>query len=57
MNEKCFTSEEINEKTNLIFIEYLKHYKAGRMSFAEYTLVENVIIKVQGVFSENGDDE
>lgn len=53
---KQFTLEEINEKTNLVFLNYVAHYKADKMSFAEYTLVENLILKIQGAFSEDDGD-
>ena len=53
MSEKSFTISEINERTNLLFMDYFEHYKADKMSFAEYTLIENVIIKIQGLFSED----
>lgn len=53
MSEKSFTMSEINERTNLLFMDYVNLYKADKMSFAEYTLIENVIIKIQGLFSED----
>ena len=41
------TLKEINEVSNKIFLSYMEHYKAGKMSFAEYCIVESVIMKIQ----------
>lgn len=49
----AYTQEKINEVTNLIYTNYYNHFKNGRMSFADITLVENVIIKVQNGFDDN----
>lgn len=49
----AYTQEKINEITNLIYASYYNHFKNGRMSFADITLVENVIIKVQNGFDDN----
>ena len=56
MTEKRFTETEINTKTNELMITYAKHYRDGKMSFAEFTLIENVIMKVQLLFHNAGDD-
>lgn len=48
-----YTQEKINEVTNLIYANYFSYFKNGRMSFADITLVENVIIKVQNGFDDN----
>lgn len=56
MTEKTYTSAEINERTNQLIKVYSNHYRDGKMSFAEWTLIENVIMKVQLAFHEvNGD--
>ena len=57
MTEKRFSSEEINDKTNELVELYFKHYRDGKMSFAEFTLVENVIMRVQLLFYDKGDVE
>jgi len=57
MTEKRFTETEINSKTNELMMAYLKHYTDGKMSFAEYTLIENVIMRVQLLFHDIGDVE
>lgn len=57
MTEKRFSREEINDKTNELAELYFKHYHDGRMSFAEFTLVENVIMRVQFLFYDKGDVE
>ena len=57
MTEKRFTETEINTKTNELMIAYAKHYNDGKMSFAEFTLIENVIMRVQLLFHDSGDVE
>ena len=57
MTEKTYTSTEINSKTNDLMIAYAKHYSDGKMSFAEFTLIENVIMRVQLLFHDGGDKE
>lgn len=52
MTEKQFTIEEIYTTTNKLFINYAKLFKNGQISFAEYTLVENMIMKIQAGFEE-----
>lgn len=56
MTEKTFSETEINSKTNELMMAYAKHYSDGKMSFAEFTLIENVIMRVQLLF-HNGDVE
>lgn len=56
MTEKRFTETEINTKTNELMIAYAKHYSDGKMSFAEFTLIENVIMRVQLLFHDTGDE-
>lgn len=57
MTEKRFTETEINTKTNELMLRYAKHYRDGKMSFAELTLIENVIMRVQLLFHDSGDVE
>ena len=45
-----YTQEEINDITNLIYAEYYNYFKDGKMSFADMTLVENVIMKILSGF-------
>ena len=47
MTEKTFTQEQINELTNKVLLVYNQAFQNDKMSFMEYTLVENVIIKIQ----------
>ena len=52
MSEKTYTSEEINEKTNKYFLQYVDIFKADKMSFVEFTLIKSVITDLQVLFSE-----
>lgn len=47
MTEKTFTQEQINELTNKVLLVYNQAFQNDKMSFMEYILVENVIIKIQ----------
>ena len=55
MTEKRFTETEINTKTNELMMAYAKHYSEGKMSFAEFTLIETVIMRVQLLFHDMGE--
>lgn len=52
MTEKQFTMEEIYTTTNELVFSYGRLFKNGQISFAEYTLVENIIMKIQAGFEE-----
>ena len=54
---KQFTLGEINEKTNLLFLNYVELYQADKMSFSEYTIVENLILKIQAEFNDGDVDD
>ena len=43
MTEKQFTIEEMYQKTNPILLQYATLFKNEQISFAEYTLIENII--------------
>ena len=57
MNGKRFTLEEINEITNKLFVNYIELFKNKQISFHEYTIIENMFIKLQHAFEEKGDVE
>lgn len=46
MTGKIFTKEQLDEITDRILKNYLQALSNGKMSMLEYTLVENVIIKI-----------
>ena len=52
MTEKQFTIEEMYQKTNPILLQYATLFKNEQISFAEYTLIENIILKIQATFDE-----
>ena len=47
MTEKTFTQGQINELTNKLLLASNKAFQNDKISFMEYTLIENVIIKIQ----------
>lgn len=56
MSDKRFTLEEIYEITNEIYIAYSKLFKNNQISFHEYTIIENTIMRIQTAFEQKGDD-
>lgn len=56
MTEKQFTIEEMYLKTNSLLLSYAELFQKGKISFAEYTLIENIIFKIQATFDEKDGD-
>ena len=52
MTEKQFTIEEMYIHTNTLLIDYGTLFKNNKMSFAEFTLIKNVIMEIQAKFEE-----
>lgn len=52
MSEKTYTSKEINKKMNEYFLTYFDIFNADKMSFAEFTLIKQVITELQVLFDE-----
>lgn len=52
MTEKQFTIEEMYIHTNTLLCDYGTLFKNNRMSFAEFTLIKNVIMEIQAKFEE-----
>ena len=57
MNEKRFTLEEIYEITNEFYITYSELFKNKQISFHEYTIIENTLMRIQTAFEQKGDLE
>lgn len=55
MTEKTYTVSEINELTNKLWLQYVEHYRADKMSFNEYVIIENIIMKIQYLFENGGE--
>lgn len=53
MTEKTYTVSQLNEMTNKLWLQYIDLFKEDKMSFNEYILIENIIMKLQYLF-ENG---
>lgn len=50
MTEKKYTISELNEMTNKLWLQYVTLFREDKMSFQEYILIENMIMKVQHLF-------
>lgn len=57
MTEKVFTMEEIYEITNKLYISYSKLFANQQISFHEYTIIENMIMRTQRAFEEEVEKE
>lgn len=55
MTEKTYTLSELNELTNKLWLQYVEIYREDRMSFKEYTLIENIFMKIQFLFENGGE--
>lgn len=57
MTEKIFTMEEIYEITNKFYIGYTKLFANQQISFHEYTIIENTIMRLQQAFKDEIEKE
>lgn len=57
MTEKRFTVEEIYELTNKVYIIYTKLFANQQISFHEYTIIENTIMRIQQAFKDKEEEE
>lgn len=52
MTEKTYTVSELNELTNKLWAQYANMFRQDKMSFNDYILIENIIMKMQFLFEE-----
>lgn len=52
MTEITFTEKEISEILNDVFKSYLQHYQANKMSFCEFVIIDNLLMKLQMEFKQ-----
>ena len=52
MTEKMFTEREISDVMEEVIREYIQHFVDGRMTFSEFAIIENLVIKIQNGFKE-----
>ena len=57
MTEKRFTIEEIYELTNNVYLIYTKLFANQQISFHEYTIIENTIMRIQQAFKDKSEEE
>lgn len=50
MTEITFTEMEISEILDDVFKSYLQHYQASKMSFYEFAIIDNLVMKLQMEF-------
>lgn len=56
MTKKSFTTEEINKVTNEIYLVYTKLFANQQISFHEYTIIENIIMRIQQAFEDKEEE-
>lgn len=54
---KTFTQEEINEMTNILYMQYIKFLEADKMEYHEFAIIENVLIKIQMMADEKMNED
>lgn len=47
MTEKRFTEQEVRDILEKALKEYIQHFVDGKMSFGEFAIIENLVIKIQ----------
>ncbi len=52
MTEKQFTEQEIRDILEKSLKEYIQHFVDGRMTFGEFAIIENLVLKIQMGFKE-----
>ena len=52
MTEIQFSEKEISHIFEEVVGDYLKHYQADKMTFSEFAIIENFLIKCQMKFKE-----
>ncbi len=55
MSEKQIETIPVRKVQNLInkiLMSYAEEYKAGRMNFSEYTIIENISVRLQQEFDK-----
>ena len=53
-NKDQISIEELQEIIQTIFTDYITHYQADKMSFSEFVIVENILIKIDAKLRERG---
>lgn len=52
MTEKRFTQQEVNNILEEVLQEYIQHFINDKMTFSEFVIIENLVIKIQMGFKE-----
>ena len=57
ITEKKLSKTEIEEILSPIFKDYFRHYTAKLMSFHEFAIIENLMMKIQWKLTEKFEEE
>lgn len=47
MTDKRFTQQEVHDILEKILKEYIQHFVNDKMTFSEFAIIENLVIKIQ----------
>lgn len=57
MSEITFTEEEISKILDDVFRSYLQHYQSDKMSFQDFVIIDNLVMKLQMEFKRVYDEK
>lgn len=52
MTDKVFTEQEVHDVLEEALKEYIQHFVDNKMTFGEFAIIENLVIKIQMGFKE-----
>ena len=52
MTDKVFTEQEVRNILEEVLKQYIQYFNDGRMTFVEFAIIENLVIKIQLGFKE-----
>lgn len=53
-NKDQISIEELQEIIQTIFTDYITHYQANKMTFTEFAIIENILVKLDLELSRRG---
>ena len=56
MTEKQYTLKELNSVFDKVIEDYVIHYRDGKMTFSEFVIMENIVMKIQNGFQRLDND-
>lgn len=57
MSEITFTKKEISKILDDVFGSYIQHYQSDKMSFQDFVIIDNLVMKLQIEFKRVYDEK